>query len=415
MPVEEGQGENCPVSKNICCSPTIAPGNQADLRPQCDELRPVCLRCHRNGRVCEYKGQGAANDGPRQPVRHGAPSRLSSVTVMPFSSQDAPNGTPSLYLMQHLWANWVAILNIDRRPEVTNLLKSDPLVRNVVLTLTASHLRHQVPGYRQHRIAELFQKSLALEDYKKRLELPRAVLGQDGVNSLLISATILNLLTFALPEPDVFASNEDPYPESSWLFSPRKDRLSWLALQAGLRPLMLSLAEYLTDGLKFMTLVFTGESTDLWRFTRLVQSLDGVPEHWIDFFELEVLSSGCECTGMSDAYRAPATILATTRHVEINRFNIFRSLQFLGKLQGDFRTLIYRRDERALWLLGYWLGDVSRYGLWWCERRARRDYRAICLWLHKLRLPRRPGREGELWGIMMEELASVDVLPSQGA
>jgi hypothetical protein len=76
-------------------------------------------------------------------------------------------------------------------------------------------------------------------------------------------------------------------------------------------------------------------------------------------------------------------------------------------LQGEFRELIYHRDERALWLFGYWLGIMCRFkGMWWCERRVQRDYRAICLWLCKLRVTQRPGREGQLWGIMMDELQS---------
>ncbi|CAH0054030.1 unnamed protein product [Clonostachys solani] len=273
-----------------------------------------------------------------------------------------------------------------------------------MLALTATHIRQQVPAHRPHRIAELFHRSLALEKYREQLQALKHVPDQNGVNSLFISATFLNLLTFAHHESEGLPTQKTKDPESSWLFSPREDRLNWLVLQTGLRPLMLSMNEYFTEGVKFASMVFTGKYTDRWTFAHLIESLEGVPDHWVEFFGLVSSNRGCECSGLGDAYRAPATILATVGHLELSRYNLFRNLLFLGKLQGDFHSLVYQRDERALWLFGYWLAIMLRYGLWWCESRAKQDLEAIWKWLHMRRLVHKQGREGELWTIMLEEL-----------
>uniref|UniRef100_A0A0B7K7T8 Zn(2)-C6 fungal-type domain-containing protein n=1 Tax=Bionectria ochroleuca TaxID=29856 RepID=A0A0B7K7T8_BIOOC len=371
---------------------------------KCDELKPVCLRCSRNRRLCQYGRQEERDKNVVERTQQPSPSYLSAITLLPFSASSPPDGTSTINLIQYLWQNWTNITNVDCRPETKDLFKSDPTVRAVMLALTATHIRQQVPAHRPHRITELFHRSLALEKYREQLQALKRVPDQKGVNSLFISATFLNLLTFAHHESEALPAQKIMDPESSWLFSPREDRLNWLVLQTGLRPLMLSMNEYFTEGVKFTSMIFTGKYTDRWTFAHLIESLEGVPGHWIEFFGLVSSTRGCECNGLGDAYRAPATILATVGHLELNRYNLFRNLLFLGKLQGDFHSLVYQRDERALWLFGYWLAIILRYGLWWCESRAKQDLEAIWKWLRMRRLIHRPGREGELWTIMMEEL-----------
>lgn len=67
-------------------------------------------------------------------------------------------------------------------------------------------------------------------------------------------------------------------------------------------------------------------------------------------------------------------------------------------MHSEFRALLCDRDERALWLLGYWLGLMSRFeGLWCCDKRVRRDYKAMRMWLEQAKVTIRPGVEGEHW------------------
>jgi hypothetical protein len=99
-------------------------------------------------------------------------------------------------------------------------------MRNTLLAITACHLRHISPGILQHRIAEHFYQSLAIQDFQTALETPSKSLGQQGVNALLLAALLLNMIAFTLPHQDNGVEDD---PKSSWVFSFREDRLGWLA------------------------------------------------------------------------------------------------------------------------------------------------------------------------------------------
>ena len=105
-----------------------------------------------------------------------------------------------------------------------------------------------------------------------------------------------------------------------------------------------------------------------------------------------------------DVFRSKVIILAKLRDLEPVHSNVFQNLKFLGKVQEEFRALLYQRDQRALWLFGYWFGLMCRFeGVWWCNKRVKRDYRAIRMWLQQLHLTERPGIRGEIWREMMKE------------
>ena len=266
------------------------------------------------------------------------------------------------------------------------------------------------------------------------MDTPLAELGQSGVDALLLSGALLNMLTFALPESETSSTGE-PDPGRSWVFSAHENRLGWLALQEGIRHLVKSTAAYLDQTIVFLGQIFLGPDQDTWTDGRAVRSLEGVPERWIKFFDLEDAAAGCDCEPPSasaevsetpghgrtraasarvkpgDVFRPAVTILSQLLNTTPVACNVFRNLPFLGKMHSEFRALLYDRDERALWLFGYWLGFMSRFdGLWWCDKRARRDYRAIRMWLEQARVTVRPGVEGEIWKEMMREFDMAPVL-----
>ena len=314
---------------------------------------------------------------------------------------------------------------MPRSDALVSLSKSSPIVRNTILAITACHLRHVSPGVLSHRIAEHFQQSLALREYQKALYTPRKELGQSGVNGLMLSAILLNILAFVLPESETAAEDGEPNVDTSWIYSPHDDRLGWLLMQAGLRPLIKSSLDYIEESMNFLNFIFLGTAEESWTPSVLQPGLSGVPEMWIEFFELQDFDYDCDGkkersiyfsddqnsvavrSRLWDTYHVPVVILVRLRDLEPVRLNSLRNIQFLIKIGRDLRAMLYDRDERALWLFGYWLGLLHRFeGMWWCKERVRRDYKAIRIWLGQLHLTERPGLEGDRWREMMQEYDS---------
>ncbi len=110
-------------------------------------------------------------------------------------------------------------------------------VRSTIMAVAASHLRHMVPAFKDYRLAEHYQQSLAITAYQHALATPLAAHGQAGTDSLLMTAMLMNMLSFALPidEDNLAAGAAEPDLARSWVFSPREDRLGWLAMLMGCR------------------------------------------------------------------------------------------------------------------------------------------------------------------------------------
>ena len=103
--------------------------------------------------------------------------------------------------------------------------------------------------------------------------------------------------------------------------------------------------------------------------------------------------------------RAPITFLTIMKDIDTTRPNMFKILQFPAKMDPQLRNLLFEKDERALWILGFWLGVMCRYkGVWWCEGRAKRDYAAVKEYLNGLQVENRPEPEGDRWRRLMSDL-----------
>ena len=396
-------------------------------------------------------------------------SVLSSVTVVPFSAPSAKYGTSSIDLMKHSQAHWQSIFHFPYSAAIASLFQTNPLVRTTMLALSACHLRHVAPAVRQHRVAEHFQQSLALHDYTAAVAVSPGMLGQANVDAVMLSAVLLNALLFALPESESAAAataatasssiTEQPEPSASAIYGRHNDRLGWLALQAGVRPLLRSMAAaHLDKTLRFLAAVVLGSTSERWVYSSYRVNQGDVPETWAKVFGLdnwhadslsgeqhptdcEAVTPLCDSTWSTSAFalttthmttatiamtpsrnsstndnnnnvfRLPALVLLQLRVLEPVSSNIFKNSQFLGKVQGPFRDRLHEGDPRALWLVGYWLGLLCRYeGVWWCEGRARRDYKAVCARLEGMKLAE--GAEGEVWKEMMGELRGVAVYKS---
>jgi hypothetical protein len=318
---------------------------------------------------------------------------MNNFDLEPFFTSTAPNGLTYHQLLRHFLNHFDDIFQVHRVEDIISISKTNSLVRNTILATTASHLRHLSPNVKEYQVSEYYHTSLVIRDLQTALSMPQKKLGQEGAKALLMSIILLNMISFAIPEQE----SEDP--ETSWVFSVEEDRVNWLALQSGSRLVLLSLTAYIEDSMDFMGSIFLGGSKESWGLGKMKLDLVGIPESWINVLQLRESQMGVGCdpgsTEYNDLYRLAVVQLVMIRSLEPTRSNIFRHLTFLSKVPPSFRSLLYQRDERALWLFGYWLGLMCRFdNVWWFSKRVQRDYNAIVLWLKRSHFERLSGEEG---------------------
>jgi hypothetical protein len=299
--------------------------------------------------------------------------------------------------MHHFRNHWPHILSAaaEGGQFLFPLFQTYPLVRLPILALTASHLRHMSPGVITHKVAQHYYQGQALSHYQIALDAPRELLGRSGVGSMLVCGFILNMLDMTLPEEEIWASAGDP--ARSWVFGRSENRLGWLTMHLGFQELLISLVGHLenTRGLIGPLRASAGGSQYIRSQADVTVSLT-LPDHWRQAF-----GEGASSTNI---YSPLLRCIADLRRCEPTQENTSIGLQLVTSMTPSFRTLLCLLDEKALWLIGYWLGLMSRFeGSWWFQARMRRDYTAIHMWLIQSKCTHRPGAEGRMWSQLMED------------
>jgi hypothetical protein len=204
-----------------------------------------------------------------------------------------------------------------------------------------------------------------------------------------MTSIFLNMLSFSIL---------DEYEISdSWVFSKDDDRLDWFSLNMGLKPLLLATSEFRQDSL--LRWMYDASDDEEHKFHGEGWALDSVPSPWLKLCGLTDDSTP------DHVFYEPVRILAEIKRLEPTLDSIFLYLGFFGKLDIEFRTLLVNQDERAMWIIGLWLGLLCRYDFWWQRRRTRCDYSAIKLWLkgHIITGSHR-GEEAQMWTELMRDL-----------
>lgn len=276
-------------------------------------------------------------------------------------------------------------------------------VRLSILALAACHLRHHLPDATLACRTEHEYQALALRAYQDALSTPFNVLGQDGTDALLTTAMIFNTLSFVLPAHEDTLQCKVADTSQSWVFSPREDRLGWLAIEMGFKPLLKATRQYRMGSA--LVPIFDASDDEERSLTTNGLSLSEVPSTWLNVFGLRDAGIHEPVDPEAWVFREPLRFVAEVRHLRPVSTNILRYVQFVGKLTAEFRNLLFIRDPRALWLFGYWLGLMCRFEkLWWLHRRPKRDFTAICQWLTDAGLSEQPGLKGVVWSEMISDL-----------
>lgn len=311
----------------------------------------------------------------------------------------SPYGTPRIVLLKHFQSGFPDIFfGTPDDSGIVSLGFQRPHVLDAILAISASHLRHHCASPTSYRVAEHFQQALALRNFQAALKEP---LDQNGADALLLTALLLNQLNFSI----VY---EGADPSQSWVFSNAPDRLNWLSLQMGMKPLLISTTDYHPNSsLKWMLDQPDDESK---KFADRGLPLTNVPMAWRRVFGL---LPGDPNPTLTNMFYEPVRVLAEASRLPPTGEMFFLYQAMYAKLDVEFRVLVEEGNERAMWLLAYWLGLLRRYDLWWLRGRTRRDYRAAVLWLEGRGVRGRAGELGRAWKATMDDLEEAPRWPSK--
>ncbi|KAM0745028.1 hypothetical protein ACQRIT_000412 [Beauveria bassiana] len=396
-------------------------------RIKCDEGKPSCARCLRCNAKCQYtspiKGKSPYKAAPSNkgktataaitpftpPFAFGQPSAI-AVADSCLQSRSPARGVSRVSLLHHLHQHFDSSNGLEtgggNMPFIVSLGMSRPYLLDVTLSVAACHLRHmyQASGSLNDatsdtiaacRVAEHYQQSLAIRSFNRALAEP---FDQEGSDSVLMTSMMLNLLSFAL--------DEDDDPSLSWVFSKAPDRLAWISLSMGLATLVTNTKQFYDQSI-LRPIFDASDDEEKTYHGDAIKSLSKVPSHWLQLCGLDYASDNAE-----HIFYEPVRILAGLFSTPANQQSFFLYMGWFGKVGVEFRSLLKQDSEPVMWLLGCWLGLLCRFDhMWWLSARARRDYRAICIWLDKRKVRRRAGAEGVMWRQLMVDLEGATQQP----
>ncbi|KAK4148983.1 sterol uptake control protein 2 [Chaetomidium leptoderma] len=371
-------------------------------RVKCDQGKPVCARCGRSGATCRYETAPSVSvpssslPTPSRALPAWSTVLVESILQPRFQHTAGPNTARQLPLQSLLrHASQGDIFGLPLTPAFWELACGHPHLLATILAVTACHQRVVAPDGRQHRVAECALEAVALRDFQPALAAP---LTQSRSDALLLTSMLLNNLAFAS-----VADEGKGYP---WVSSPPSNAaesgsssssgLGWLALGMGLRPLLTATRGF-HGAESALTPIFAASDDENQTFSRSHEELEGAPAHWAR------LVSGASAGDKDWCLRSPLGTLATIRALPPVPENSLMYARFVGTLEAEFMRLLCDRDERAMWMLGYWLGAMGRLGAWWTSLRVRRDGLAIRSFLLAKGVCGRAGEEGEMWRGLMRD------------
>lgn len=233
------------------------------------------------------------------------------------------------------------------------------------LAVAAAHVRHLCgPALTKRPLTEIHHWSRCTTLFNRKLSSP--IRPQDR-DVLWATATYLGIVCFA--SLDITSPNE------AWPLRPAHDPsdLEWLRMSTG-KAIIWKLTDPLREGSIFrpMAPVFGQLHTPL-----PSSGLAKVPP---------VFQQLCGIDGASTAGNNPyyTAVQALARLSEFSRARapLYPALAFISYVEEDFMTLLEQKEPVALLLLSLWYSGAS-CAVWWIERRAEVEGRAVCLYLER--------------------------------
>ena len=237
---------------------------------------------------------------------------------------------------------------------------------HVVITITAMHdrLLYTQPDVKRATI-ETYHWHQAAVLLNQRLSMPIQPSDRDP---LWATAFLLAVVSFC--------STEASSPEDSWpLRASSPSDLEWLRFSDG-KKAILEIANPLRPESVFYSLA-DEHKRDYLCFGSANTRTEGTPSYFAELYELDDVSSPD-----NNPYHTAVHNLVSLLKIECNHSTILRFISFISHTNPNFKSLLQRKDARALLLLAYWYAKVC-HCQWWIARRAMLECRATCMYLER--------------------------------
>ncbi|KAL7920705.1 hypothetical protein ACQKWADRAFT_297703 [Trichoderma austrokoningii] len=380
-------------------------GNCKIRSVKCDEAKPTCRRCQASGFTCSYSGTG--------PTLQLSLSRSSVFRLSLARSVAAPASAHGLFREAHLQPGLriPIVLPLQGRlgeyalrPEdhaalsrffdrtahtlgtpatrkgylkvVYSLVDEHAFLIHVLIAITLLHDTHlsqsALPPSHGLSLAFHWYHSTAILKHFLALPSPATTLSSTHRDALWVCASTLGATSFAS------VRTQDPL--TAWPLAdpnPAVD-LDWLKMGYG-KKVVWDIADPSRPESVFHDTLYN---------TPMQQTFDTsapispgiLPPLFYSFFNLSPSSSTSSDT---KPYYPACVILSILWADKINEHNAILFLTFITHIDPEYRSLIEKKDHRALLLLLYWHCLVVPLEHWWLRRRCVVEGKAICMYLDK--------------------------------
>ncbi|KAJ5806575.1 uncharacterized protein N7503_004177 [Penicillium pulvis] len=345
-------------------------------RIKCDEAQPQCQKCISFGVTCNYRMghnsdlQLAKNNTNDSPFGHlvfdSKPSRTISMPAIivghgPGSFQMDSDSLARLYRFR----NRTVFSFLGRL--ACEIYQNDvhPFLMRIILAVTTTHDRYLVTGPEDNTrsVAEVYHETQCAGLLRKKLSSP--ILNEER-DALWSSAAMLGIASLS--------SIDASTPAEAWPLKPDDPSdFDWLNFSTGKKAIWRA-----TDPLRPDSIFhrMAGHYTEIMKTPPLRELSEMAPE----FVQLCSLDEPLACS--QNPYYSAVSMLSDLWQATHTRVT-GKFVSFLSLMRPDFRSLLVRKDARALLIFAYWYALISDSSVWFITRRARLECHSICLYLEK--------------------------------
>lgn len=249
--------------------------------------------------------------------------------------------------------------------KLINDLFQNPFLMHIMLAITATHDRYlsMAPNNASRSLTEAYHGAKGAALLSKKLSAPIPPQDRDA---LWASAAMLGVASMSSIEASLV--------EEAWPLKPHSPSdLDWLNMAVGKQVIWM-----LTDPLRPDSIFYVMADTYRAMFTGLQpRKIEEIPDEFVQLCGLDQSASLYQ-----NPYYIPVSVMTDVRQDICTPESFPRYLHFFSVMGSSFRTLLERKDARALLIVAYWYASIEDF-VWWLARRARLECQAICTYLER--------------------------------